>query len=324
MASAAQNYGGWLDPANNQKYNQLAGIINRGGALNPQQQQTYSQLAAKNAQHGNSQNQQAYQAQLQQAPVNAVGGYLSPTNNPTFAEYLQQMGGLQSGNAANPQAITNQAQLTNPYTLSMYGQAIGNPNWSMGNDLKPLSAETMAQQPGYQFTLQQGQQALDRTAAARGGVLGGGQVKAQTQYATDLANTNYNNYYNQDLQNRQLDLGNLYQQTGVYNTNQQNALNNYQNWANNQQQWRNDYGNLLSNQIANGQNSASGLAQLLQNNANSLADAYAGNGSQMGNNSWMNSLANVKAGSGLAGLVDKVPQMVSTVQGWMKGATGGK
>lgn len=50
--------------------------------------------------------------------------------------------------------------------------------------------------PGYQFRMDQGQQALERSAAASGGLLSGGTGKALTQYGQDYASGEYSNAYN--------------------------------------------------------------------------------------------------------------------------------
>lgn len=50
--------------------------------------------------------------------------------------------------------------------------------------------------PGYQFRMDQGQQALERSAASRGGLLNGGALKAITQYGQDFASNEYSNAYN--------------------------------------------------------------------------------------------------------------------------------
>lgn len=57
------------------------------------------------------------------------------------------------------------------------------------------------QDPGYQFGLQQGQQALDRKTAAQGGRISGAALKAAQRYGTDYATTGYNAAY-QRGQNR--------------------------------------------------------------------------------------------------------------------------
>ncbi len=64
-------------------------------------------------------------------------------------------------------------------------------------------AEAM-RDPGYQFGLQQGQQALDRKIAAMGGRVSGAALKAAARYGTDYATTGYNAAYQrgQDRLNR--------------------------------------------------------------------------------------------------------------------------
>lgn len=50
--------------------------------------------------------------------------------------------------------------------------------------------------PGYDFRLHEGQRALDASAAARGGALSGGAVRAATRYGQDYASGEYSNAYN--------------------------------------------------------------------------------------------------------------------------------
>ena len=49
--------------------------------------------------------------------------------------------------------------------------------------------------PGYDFRMQQGQQAIERSAAARGGALGGGTLKALANYGQDYASNEYQNAF---------------------------------------------------------------------------------------------------------------------------------
>lgn len=49
--------------------------------------------------------------------------------------------------------------------------------------------------PGYQFGLEQGQQAIDRKTAAAGGRVSGASLKAAAQYGTDYATTGYSAAY---------------------------------------------------------------------------------------------------------------------------------
>jgi hypothetical protein len=57
------------------------------------------------------------------------------------------------------------------------------------------------------FTMAQGQQALERSAAARGGVMSGAALKDISQYITGLANQNFNSATQLSLANRQQQIG---------------------------------------------------------------------------------------------------------------------
>ncbi len=48
--------------------------------------------------------------------------------------------------------------------------------------------------PGYQFRLEEGQKAIERSAAARGGVLSGAAIKAGMRYNQDFATNDYDNF----------------------------------------------------------------------------------------------------------------------------------
>jgi hypothetical protein len=53
--------------------------------------------------------------------------------------------------------------------------------------------------PGYGFRLAEGQKALDRSAAARGGLISGGALKAATRFGQDMGSQEYTNAYNRAL-----------------------------------------------------------------------------------------------------------------------------
>ena len=66
--------------------------------------------------------------------------------------------------------------------------------------------------PGYAFRLSEGQKALERSAAARGGLISGGALRAATRYGQDMGSQEYQNAYNryQTSRTNQLQpLGNL-------------------------------------------------------------------------------------------------------------------
>lgn len=107
-----------------------------------------------------------------------------------------------------------------PYTMEQYMQS---PLYTpMVRNLAELQAT-----PGYQFELQQGQQALAQQAAARGGLLSGAQQKAAAQFgqrqaatgfqsAWERAQNAYRNAFAQDLAQKQQAAGLYAQGTGLY------------------------------------------------------------------------------------------------------------
>jgi hypothetical protein len=62
-----------------------------------------------------------------------------------------------------------------------------------------LSEAELKQDPGYQFRLEQGNQALDRSAAARGGLLSGAQIAASTDFNSGMASQEYQNAWDRYL-----------------------------------------------------------------------------------------------------------------------------
>jgi len=69
------------------------------------------------------------------------------------------------------------------------------PAWKPDTFQAPTEANMVAD-PGYQFRLKQGQQALENSASARGTLRGGAQLKALTDYAQGAASQEYQNAYN--------------------------------------------------------------------------------------------------------------------------------
>lgn len=53
--------------------------------------------------------------------------------------------------------------------------------------------------PGYGFRLSEGQKALDRQAAARGGLISGGALKAATRFGQEMGSLEFGNAYNRAL-----------------------------------------------------------------------------------------------------------------------------
>ncbi len=94
------------------------------------------------------------------------------------------------------------------------GGALSQP-WT-GKFTAPTAAQAAAT-PGYQFTLQQGQNAIQNSAAAQGNLLSGGTEAALDQYSQGLASTNYQQAFNNALT----------QYGTAYNTFQNNQANQF-------------------------------------------------------------------------------------------------
>jgi hypothetical protein len=87
--------------------------------------------------------------------------------------------------------ITSQNEL-----LRMLGLS-GDPNsQGYGSLGRQFSAADMEMDPGYGFRLSEGMKALDRTAAARGGMMSGAALKAAGRFGQDMASQEYMNAFN--------------------------------------------------------------------------------------------------------------------------------
>jgi len=141
---------------------------------------------------------------------------------------------------------------------------------TLGALMRP-NADTSAilkNDPSYKFRLKQGQQALDRSSAARGMGYSGAQMKAAQDYGQGMASTEFGNYYNR--------------LAGLATGGQQAA----NNLASQGGQFANNAGNTFAN-LSNAQSS------ILGQQANARASGYAGQANAI--NGGLNSLTNLYA-----------------------------
>ena len=125
---------------------------------------------------------------------------------------------------------------------------------SGGSLTTPFTASMMdAYDPGYQFRLQQGQQALERSAAARGTQLSGGTLKDLASYEQGLASSEYQNAFSRYMAQQQQTYGMLSNTASLGNTAAAQGLQ--------AGEW---YGSTASGNLTN---SAAQQAQLLQGSA---------------------------------------------------------
>jgi len=99
-----------------------------------------------------------------------------------------------------------------------------------GKYARDFGMQDFQQDPGYQFRLGEGLKALDRQAAARGGLISGAALKAAQGYGQDQASQEYTNAFNRYQTNRanQLNpLGSLMSSGQAAVNNQATAAGNY-------------------------------------------------------------------------------------------------
>lgn len=163
----------------------------------------------------------------------------------------QQYGDTQKMEA--PWVAAGQGAVTK---LSDMVQNGGFPSWN--ENFQAPTSVTEQNDPGFQFRLQEGQKALERSAASRGGLLSGGTAKALDQYSQDYASNEYGNVYNRAYN----DYATRYNQ---FEQDQSNTYNRYAGLA------------------GLGQTSAQTLATAGTNSANNMSSILLGSSSTIGN-----------------------------------------
>lgn len=87
--------------------------------------------------------------------------------------------------------ITSQNEL-----LRLLGLSGDKTSAGYGSLAQPFTGQDMYKDPGYAFRVSEGVKALDRSAAARGGLLGGNQLRGVTELGQNLASQEYMNAFN--------------------------------------------------------------------------------------------------------------------------------
>jgi hypothetical protein len=207
-----------------------------------------------------------------------LGAYSSSRAAKTQANAVRQ--GMESQERMYEQTRADQEK----YRLA--GEEAINALRPLSMDYRPFTAERMYNDPGYAFRLSEGQKMLDRQAAARGGLISGGALKATARYGQDYASGEYNNALNRYLAERNAQLGPLQflvnAGQGAANASSSAATN----FGNTQAQGYSDIGNAQASGYMGMANAVSGAAnnylgyQNSQNYINAMrpGSAYSGTG----------------------------------------------
>jgi len=171
------------------------------------------------------------------------------------------------------------------------GGPVNTSNGAFGSLMQPYGQQfqaptglTMQNDPGYQARLQLGTDSIQKSAAARGGVLTGGTAKALTTYGQDYGSNEYSNVYNRAL----TDYSTKY---NAYNNDQANQFNRLASMSG---MGQTAAGTLASQGQAASNNVSSNLLNTASNIGQQTNNAAAANASGIvgGANAWSGALGN--------------------------------
>jgi hypothetical protein len=217
-------------------------------------------------------------AQQQQAGANKAAGAVGAAGQQA-QNYLTGQLSNEAGNASP--YLQAGAQATNQLSNALA------PGGSLTQQFGQFQAPTAAQaaaMPGYQFQLQQGENALQNSAAAKGGLLSTGTAKALDNYSQGLASTDYGNLFNQALSGYQTNFN-------TFNTQQNEA-----------------YSRLMG-LSGQGASSAAALNNVQQGGTNALANSLMGTAQEQGG--YYTAAANAQA----AGTIGSTNALVGGLSG---------
>jgi hypothetical protein len=213
------------------------------------------------------------------------------------AEQAQQLQAQEAQNSLNFQEQEWNTQQANEAPWLQAGKGalnnlqgiLASPGQGWNQTFTPPTAAQAEQYPGYQFQEQQGEGALQNSAAAKGALYSGNTQEALAQYGQQSAQSDYTNVYNQAFQQYQ-------QGYGEY----QNQL------------------NRLSALAGTGQTAATTLGSEGQAAASNIGNTYLTTGAQQGqdiqNAGAATASGYVGAGNALSGGISSIPNLLMLQQ----------
>ncbi len=142
----------------------------------------------------------------------AIGGSALLGSSASKSAAKTQAAAAEQGTAAQERMFAEQNRLQEPFRqggmaaqnrlLTYFGLPGGAEGADFGRYTKDFSAADFQADPGYAFRLAEGQKALDRQAAARGGLISGGALKAAQRYGQEMGSQEFQNAFNRYQTNR--------------------------------------------------------------------------------------------------------------------------
>jgi len=148
------------------------------------------------------------------AGATLVSGVMGANASENAAE--AQLQGSRESTAAQERMFDKQVELQAPWRQA--GETALNKLTPLALNYEKFGMDKFTADPGYAFRLSEGQKALDRSAAARGGLISGSALKAATRYGQDMGSQEYTNAFNRYQTERAAQLQPLQSLAGVGQT----------------------------------------------------------------------------------------------------------
>jgi hypothetical protein len=123
-----------------------------------------------------------------------------------------QVQGAREGAAAEREMFERQVELQAPFREAGLNAL---PELVEASRYTPFGMEQFQQDPGYGFRLKEGLRALESSAAARGGLMSGNQMRGITRFGQELGSQEYTNAFNRYQAERAARLNPLQSLTGM-------------------------------------------------------------------------------------------------------------
>ena len=147
-----------------------------------------------------------------------VGSALIGSNASSRAAKTQAQAAREAGDVQR-EIFERQVELGKPYREA--GELALNKLIPLATEYTPFGMQQFQADPGYGFRMSEGMKALERSAAARGGLMSGATGKALTRYGQEMGSQEYTNAFNRYQAERQARLNPLQSLAGVGQTSAQ-------------------------------------------------------------------------------------------------------
>lgn len=148
-------------------------------------------------------------------PAAIIGSSLLGSRASSQAASTQAAAADRAGDVQR-EIFERQVELGKPYREA--GELALNKLIPLATEYTPFGTQQFQADPGYAFRLSEGQKALERSAAARGGLMSGATGKALTRYGQEMGSQEYQNAFNRYQAERQARLNPLQSLAGVGQT----------------------------------------------------------------------------------------------------------